>query len=201
MFFIYSASHRPFKRNSFLDQRLEMVVRVRNTPYTYFEQGAFLHNFLSSFLSQFPPILSSFFYLAYGCGTLPFQKGLKQQKMEWTWWQRWGFFPNWKQPRRVQYLEYFRSQYFDYGLTPDVLVRVTEEVSTLQQGNTTPCKPCRTTGATNPISSGKLLLSSARDLTLAYSHPSAYRPLNTPRSTQSSSFYVRGQTRSHIRSI
>jgi hypothetical protein len=56
--------------------------------------------------------------------------------------------------------------YFDYGLAPDVPVRVTEEVSTLEEGNTTPCKPYRTTEATNPISSSKPLFSYIRDLTL-----------------------------------
>lgn len=60
----------------------------------------------------------------------------------------------------------FWSWYFDYGLAPDVPFRTIGEVSIPEERNTTPCKPCRTTEATNPISSSKTLLFSARDLTL-----------------------------------
>jgi hypothetical protein len=94
----------------------------------------------------------------------------------------------------------FRTWYFDYILTPDVPFRPIEEVSTLEE-NTTPCKPCRTTEATNPISSSNTLLSSARDLTLC-SVPTHWLTARlTPLRSKGNSFYVSGQARSHIRSI
>ena len=93
-----------------------------------------------------------------------------------------------------------RSWYFDYSLAPDVPVRPIEEVSTLEE-NTTPCKPCRTSEATNQISSSNTLLSSARDLTLCSVPTHWLTERLTPLPSKGNSFYVSGQERSRIRSI